>query len=397
MGEVTTLYDDVPGQPRAVAALLAAAAHPVHAYLLLGPPGTGKRAAALRFAASLLAPNLVAGMGGDDFAHGQIPIEGDPDQEVLRRVVAGVHPDVILVEREGATISIEAAREVTRLAARTPVESSRKVLILPDFHLVREAGPALLKTIEEPPASTVFVILAEYLPPELVTIASRCVRIDFAPLAPGLVVQILTSEGVEPDLAGELAEAAGGRLDRARLLASDPAFERRRRAWRGVPGDLDGSGAAAASVADRLIGLLEESVIPIQARHAEELAGLEERNARALEVNGKVGRGARSGLRAGFRELEERHKREIRRQRTDELRTGLATLAGVYAERLGDPGWSEAALEAVRLIDGLAADLEFNPGEGLALTALLIRLGRLGWGGAPVGAAVERATGGPGR
>jgi DNA polymerase III subunit delta' len=310
---------------------------------------------------------LVAGVGEDD-----------PNESVYRRVLAGVHPDVTVVEREGATISIEAAREVTRLAARSPVEGPRKVLILPDFHLVREAGPALLKTIEEPPASTVFVILAEYVPPELVTIASRCVRIDFAPMPVEVVVKILISEGVEPALAAELADAAGGRLDRARLLASDAAFERRRQAWRDVPGELDGSGAAATSVADRLIGLLEESVIPIQGRQAEELTALEERNTRALEVNGKVARGGRSGLRTGFREMEERHKREIRRQRTDELRTGLATLAGAYRERLVDPARSSAAAAAVGLIDGLAADLEFNPGESLALTALLIRLGRLG-------------------
>lgn len=383
-GGVSTLYDDVPGQPLAVSALLAAAAHPVHAYLFVGPAGTGKRAAAVRFAASLLAPSLVVGKteeGESDRNHREWDTgEREGDGEVRRRVLAGIHPDVTVVEREGATISIDTAREVTRLAARSPLECSRQVLILPDFHLVREAGPALLKTIEEPPASTVFVILAEYVPPELVTIASRCVRIDFAPLPPALVVEILTSEGVEPALAVELAEAAGGRLDRARLLASDPAFERRRQAWREVPAALDGSSAAAASVADRLIGLLEESVTPIQARQAEESAALEERNARALEVNGKVGRAARTGLRAGFRELEERHKREIRRQRTDELRTGLATLAGAYEERLTDPTSQSVAAEAVRLIDGFAADLEYNPGEGLALTALLIRLGRHGPG-----------------
>ena len=375
---MSTLYDDVPGQPLAVAALLAAAAHPVHAYLLVGPPGTGKRAAALRFAASLLAPGLVDRWAPDDRTGGPGAGTHAEDREVLRRVLAGVHPDVMVVEREGATISIDSAREVTRLAARSPIECSRKVLVLPDFHLVREAGPALLKTIEEPPASTVFVILADYVPPELVTIASRCVRIDFAPLSTGLVVKILTSEGVEPALAVELGEAAGGRLDRARLLASDPAFEQRRLAWRAAPGELDGSPAAATSVADRLIALLDESVVPIQARQAEELGALEERNARALEVNGKVGRGARSGLRTGFREMEERHKREIRRQRTDELRTGLATMAGAYRERLADPARAKGATEAVGLIDGFAADLEFNPGEGLALTALLIRLGRLG-------------------
>src|SRR5205085_2062514 len=95
--------------------------------------------------------------------------------------------------------------EITRLAVRSPVQSARKVLVLVDFHLVAEAGPALLKTIEEPPASTVFVILAEHVPSELVTIASRCCRVDFGPLAPERVAAALEAEGVPPETAHEPA------------------------------------------------------------------------------------------------------------------------------------------------------------------------------------------------
>jgi hypothetical protein len=159
-----------------------------------------------------------------------------------------------------------------------------------------------------------------------------------------------------------------------------------------VPGDLDGSGATAARLADRLVALLDDSVAPMRLRHEAELAALEERNTRAVEVNGKVGRGARSGVKAGVRETEERHKREVRRQRTDELRSGLATLAGAYRDRLGAVGdspltasaastaWTASTasvVEAVGLIDALGADLAYNPGEGLALLALLVRLGQL--------------------
>lgn len=358
------LYADVPGQGRAVEALRAAAHRPVHAYLLVGPAGTGKLAAARSFAASLLCPS-----GGDGTC------------DTCRRVLAGTHPDVTVVEREGAFITVDAAREVARLAARSPVEGDRKVLVLQDFHLVREAGPALLKTIEEPPASAVFVVLAEYVPPELVTIASRCVQVDFTPLSPATVIAELVAGGIAPDLAAELAAAAGGRLDRARLLAEDPSFEARRQAWLSVPGRLDGRGRAAAVLADELVGLLEGSVAPLRARHEVELAALEERNARALEVNGKVGRGARGGVKAGVRELEDRQKRELRRQRTDELRTGLAILAGAYRDRLAAatrPEAQRAAGDAVGLIHRLGADLANNPGELLALQALLARLGRLG-------------------
>lgn len=358
------LFADVPGQPRAVDALRAAAHRPVHAYLLVGPAGTGKLAAARSFAAFLLCP------------HG-----GDGTCDTCRRVLAGTHPDVTVVEREGAFITVDAAREVGRLAARSPVEGDRKVLVLQDFHLVREAGPALLKTIEEPPPSAVFVVLAEYVPPELVTIASRCVQVDFAPLSPATVIAELVAGGIGPELAAELAAAAGGRLDRARLLAEDPSFEARRQAWLSVPGRLDGRGRAAAVLADELVALLEGSVAPLRARHEAELAALEERNARALEINGKVGRGARGGVKAGVRELEDRQKREVRRQRTDELRTGLAILAGAYRDRLAAatrPEAQRAAGDAVGLIHRLGADLANNPGELLALQALLARLGRLG-------------------
>lgn len=374
-GAIAELYQDVVGQDRVVAILARAATRPVHAYLFVGPSGTGKAAAATSFAAALLCPT--AGV------HREGPL-----CEGCRRVLAGVHPDVMHVEREGASIGIEAAREVTRTAFMSPVEAGRKVVILHDFHLVRDTGPALLKTIEEPPATTVFVVLAEYLPPELQTIASRCVTLEFSPLSPAEVVGALTAAGVERDRAVELAEAAGGRLDRARLLAADPRFEERRRTWHSIPARLDGTGATAAAIVDQLIGLLDASVEPLQARQAEELTALQERNQRAAEVQssgrGSKGAGraraARSALGAGVKELEERHRREIRRQRTDELRLGLSTLASAYRARLSaapDHRRRRAAVEAIGQVDQCVRSLEYNPGEQLVLQALFCRLGRI--------------------
>lgn len=356
---IPDLYADVVEQQAAVAALRAAARQPVHAYLLVGPAGTGKRAAAWSFAASLLCPN-----GGDGTC------------DVCRRVLAGVHPDVVVIEREGPFITIGTAREIARAAARSPVEGRRKILLLNDFHLVREAGPALLKTIEEPPPSTVFVILAEFIPPELVTIASRCVQVDFSPLSPQAIADALMAEGIPAQLAGELAVAAEGRLDRARLLAGDPEFASRRQLWQSIPGRLDGTGSAAVKLAGQVIESLEHSVAPLRARQQEELAELEARNARMNQINGKPagGRGAASGV----KELEDRHRREVRRQRTDELKAGLAALAGVYRDRLvaGGAG-SVEAIGAIDAVQGTYANLEYNPNELLQLEALFVRLGRL--------------------
>jgi DNA polymerase-3 subunit delta' len=347
------------GQRAAVKALRAAARKPVHAYLFVGPPGTGKLAAARAFAAILLCPN-----GGEDGC------------DTCRRVAAEAHPDFIVLEREGAALSIDQAREVARVASRSSVEGGRVVVVLPDLHLARDAVPALLKTIEEPPAPTVFLALAEYVPPELVTVASRCVRIDFVPLSDAEVRDVLVAEGLEPDRAAVVASMAGGRLDRARLLASDPEAESRRRSWDAVPSRLDGSGATVAVVVEELVELLKRSVAPLAARQDAEVAGLVEHN--TAELPSAPARVVQSVSRLGVREMEERHRREQRRQRTDELRTGLGVLAGAYRDRAAGGTLSPArAAEAVALIDGLASDLAFNPGEQLALQALLLRLDRL--------------------
>src|SRR5438270_3881890 len=341
-----TVFDRVTGQDRAVARLEAAARTPVHAYLFAGPPGSGKRAAAMAFAAALLCPDGGCGACA-----------------ACERVLDGVHPDVVVVERTGPYITVDQAREIVRLAMRTPNEESRKVLVLTDFHLVREAAPTLLKIIEEPPASTVFVILADHVPVELETIASRCVRIDFRAIGREQLVDTLVAEGVDRHSAEEAADAAGGRLDRARLLASDPDLAARREAWRSVPSRLDGTGAAVATVAAELASLISTAgVEPLHARHKAELEALEER-------------ANRYGDRVNRKQVDEQHRRELRRLRMDELRFGLATLQQAYRDALVDgSGPTAACLAAVDAIVEAAEALERNPNETLLLQALLLKL-----------------------
>jgi DNA polymerase-3 subunit delta' len=341
-----TVLDAVTGQERAVARLRAAAGTPVHAYLFVGPPGSGKRAAARAFAAALLCPR-----GGC----GECP--------VCQRVLAGVHPDVVTAERSGPYITVDQAREIVRLAMRSPNEESRKVLVLTDFHLVQQAAPTLLKIVEEPPESTVFVILAEHVPPELETIASRCVRIEFSGLSQEHLTDLLVAEGVDRDAAAQAAAAASGRLDRARLLASDPGLAARRQAWRDVPERLDGTGAAAAAAAAELADLTANAgVEPLHARHRAEVEAMEERL-------------SRYGERVNRRQLEEQHRRELRRLRMDELRFGLAMLQEAYRDALVEDAASTAScLAAVDAITEAAEALERNPNELLLLQSLLVRL-----------------------
>lgn len=348
----TDLYRTVVGQERAVRHLRAAARHPVHAYLLVGPAGTGARDAARAFAADLLCQN-----------------GGDGECDVCVRVLGARHPDVINVERTGASILVEEINEVLRLAVRPPAEGAKKVIILNDFHLVDQQYPRLLKTLEEPPPSSVFVVLAEDLPPELATIASRCVRVDFGPVPIEAIERALVGEGVEAHQAAEIAAASAGRIDRARLLAADPGFAARQALWRGVPARLDGTGATIAVLTDELVASVETVLDPLRARQSAEAAEMEERVARYGE------RGS------GRKDLEARHKREQRRIRTDELRFGLATLATVYRDALVSDGHhsthgisTRVALAAIEAIDRASEALVRNPNETLLVQGLLARL-----------------------
>jgi DNA polymerase-3 subunit delta' len=356
---VRALFDDVVGQDEAVEQLRAAARRPVHAYLLLGPPGVGQRALVRGFAAALLCPN-----GGDGTC------------ATCRRTLAGVHPDLVEVDRTGPSVTVDDARRIVTLAQRRPLEARRQVVAVSDVHLALRAAPVLLKTLEEPARDTVFVLLADLVPHEMVTVASRCVRIDLHPVSPDALTPWLVAQGVEPDRAREIAVAAGGSLDRARLLVHDDGFAARRSLWRDVPTRLDGTGATAAALAAELLASAEEAVEPLRALHQEAMQALAE-EAQSMGERGVPGR----------KDIEDQQRREERRWRADELRAGLGVLAGAYRDRLVTevtvgrspaPGrLAERVHElsgAVAFIEEVCVEMIRNPNESLMLEALLVRL-----------------------
>ena len=342
-----SVWDGVVGQPRAVDQLSRAAAAPVHAYLFAGPPGSTKDEAARAFAALLLT--------GID----------DADGRDARLVLGGEHPDVREVERAGARITQEQVSEVIRTASLAPVEGNHKVMILHEFHLLDATGAArLLKTLEEPPPRTTFIVLADQVPPELVTIASRCVRIEFSTIGEATIRDVLAAEGIAPGVAELAAHAAEGNLARARVLAVDPGLMERREAFAAIPHRIDGTGATVVRLCSELQGLIEGAAAPLAERQAKEAEELEARVAAAGE------RGS------GRKALEERHKRELRRHRTDELRSGLAVVAGTYRDALvhGSVGRTDAVVHAVQRIHVALDALERNPNEPLLLQSLLLDL-----------------------
>ena len=342
------VWADVVGQPDAIARLTAAAAHPVHAYLLVGPSGSGKRAAARGFAALLLS----AGSQGDEAERHQ------------RLALAETHPDLHIVEATTAQGRIDAptAKAIVKQAALSPAEGDRKVLVLEDFHRIDQFGAILLKYVEEPPPSTYFVILAEDVPPELVTIASRSVRIDLGPVPLVEVIERLMAEGIDAELAASVAAAAAGDLDRARLLATDDRFAVRAAALRAMPGRLNDTGARAAELAAEIKALIDDAQSAIDARHEQEAADLEER----IERYGQRG--------SGKKDLIDRHKREVRRHRFAELRLALAVFAGVYRDALPTARHPEELVQAIQRLDRVALKLEVFPNESLMLQSLMAQL-----------------------
>jgi DNA polymerase-3 subunit delta' len=328
----------VVGQERAVEQLRAAATEPVHAYLFVGPRGSGKRRAAAALAGELV---------------------GDPvDRERTRRLAAAEnHPDLVVVEPEGNTLRTEEAEAIVHAASRSPIEGGAKVILIDRFHdATAEAAAKLLKPIEEPPPSTRFILLAEEVPPEHITIASRSTRIDFPSVSTAAIVEALVARGVPHEAALVAAEGSGGDVGRAELLVSDEAFAERRNLWWSAPTRLDGSGHAVSEIVAELRSAIDEAQEPLETRHAAELEAMAEQE----ELTGTRGSGRKA--------METRHKREARLHRTDEWRMGLATLALRYREPVVERREHVGVHEQ---LTGAADSLGRNPNEELWLTSLL--------------------------
>ena len=204
--------------PHAAAVLGAALdGRPAHAYLLHGPAGTGKRAAARDFAAQLLAR----------------------DSESARtRVLHGTHPDLTWVAPSGAheMLRRDVQESVVAAASHTPFESSHRVFVLERADTMNdEAANALLKTLEEPPPYVVLLLLTDNPSQVLPTISSRCQPVRFDPLPAAELAQKLQSRGIDPETATACARLSLGDGERALTLALTPELRARTEAFARAP------------------------------------------------------------------------------------------------------------------------------------------------------------------
>ncbi|MEO8363472.1 MAG: hypothetical protein ABI570_03710 [Ilumatobacteraceae bacterium] len=343
-----SVWDPVVGQDRAVERLIQLSRNPVHAYLFVGPEGCGKEEAARAFATLLIT-------GKDDSSSRQAKL-----------IARGAFADVSEVLREGAAVDKDEADNIVRQAATTPTESPVKVVIVHEVHLMRDsAAVRLLKTIEEPTPTMIFILLADQIVPLLSTITSRCVVLNFVRPDDATIISELRKIGVSSKDAQAIARAANGNIQRARMLVSDKWLAERQQAFSDVPYQLDGTGATVARVVDELLEHIDTASEPLLTEHANELEELEQR----VALTGERGSGRKT--------LQDRHKRQARKFKSDELRSGLSAIAATYhsfvtsLDSYPDTGKYS---EAIGRIHKAMGALALNANETLLLQSLFLQL-----------------------
>jgi DNA polymerase-3 subunit delta' len=231
-------FRDIVGHRRVVALLarsVSRASLPP-SLIFAGPSGVGKRLAALSTAQALncLAPHTSAAIDTD--ACGTCP--------ACTRIARGVHPDVLIIEPgDNGSIRIDAIRELIDRAQYRPFEGHRRVAIIDEADaLVVAAQHAMLKTLEEPPSSSVFILVTSRPDALLATVQSRCPRLRFRPLGPDEVAAVLVRRGRSDVESRAVAAIAGGSIGHGLEASAAELVEARNIAT--------GALVAAASTAD---------------------------------------------------------------------------------------------------------------------------------------------------
>lgn len=319
-----SVWEGLLGHPRALAVVKNAAARPTGSYLLVGAPGGGKRNAARVLAAALICP------------------EGCGECNACSRVLRDLHPDVTVLQPEGYTFAVEALRAAAAAAAQTPLEAAHRVFLVEEADRIPERTQnALLKALEEPNASVVWILLASSTEAFLPTIVSRCQMIDFPPVAEEALAKLLRSRYSMSEQASHLhIRASRGDLDAAVRLAEDtPADALRRRALQ-VCVRPEPSGAALLREADAIKALATSFRDAADKKLTAEIADFE-----------KVA-GPQTG--AWRKRMLDRNKRVLRRLETEVFIDYLSWLGGAFRDlAAASSGAPQDALIAHDFVEGL--------------------------------------------
>lgn len=356
------VWADLVGQAHAVRILRAAAAAAVaapaadapaaamsQAWLLTGPPGSGRSTAARALAAALQCTGT-PGPGGSG------PGSGCGSCQPCRTVLAGTHPDVLLIRTELLSLGIDDIRRLVSRAAMSPTVGRRLVVMIEDAdRLTEPAADALLKSIEEPPPHTVWLLCTPTVDDVPPTIRSRCRHLLLrTPTVDAVADFLVRRHGADPDLALLGARCAQGHIGRARALATDAGVRARHDAVVGLPRRLTGPASAAVAAADLVATATADA----------EAASTGAATAATARLRGQLGvvDGTRPdrAAQAALRELAEEQETMAKRAVRDHLDRALVDLAAFYrdvlATQFGAPG---AAVNEHR-----RGDLDLLAGQG---------------------------------
>ncbi|WP_236683260.1 DNA polymerase III subunit delta' [Demequina sediminicola] len=309
-----SVWADVVGQDRAIAPLQAAVERPAamtHAWLVTGPPGSGRSVAGRAFAAALQCPE-----GGCGQCH------------ACTTALAGTHADVTVLATEKVTIGIDEVRSLVATAHTSPTEGRWRVILVEDADRMTErTSNLLLKSIEEPPPRTVWILCAPSAEDVMVTIRSRSRHVNLSVPDPEAVAQLLVDrDGVEPDLARECAYAAQSHIGMARRLARDSDARARRSQVLALATEIRGVGDAVLAAAD-LVKVAEDDAAAATAER-----DIEERNSLLRTLGADDGGRLPPALRSQVKQLEEDQKRRATRHKRDVLDRAIVDLLSLYRD-----------------------------------------------------------------
>ena len=266
-----------------------------HAYLFVGAPGSGKLDAAWALAQALLCEN--DGCGACD---------------ACVRVARHTHPDVHVYEPESATgYLIAQVRDLLEDVALSPIRASRKVYIIDRAEQLRaNTANALLKTLEEPPAHTVFILLGTSTDVMLPTIVSRCQCVPFRMLSTEeSTTAVAHATGLAPARCRMAVAVAGSPSRAIEFLKSAERQEARRQMLRAVDALPRADEADILLAAKDLMGAIRAPLADVKSTQQAVL----EQNADYLS-------------RGALKQLEDRNKRELSARERSGIMEALASV-----------------------------------------------------------------------
>lgn len=335
---VSSVFDRLVGQEAVVIGLRAAAAAArevvadggtvadlagssmTHAWLFTGPPGSGR---------SVAARALTAALQCDD------PVEpGCGHCRACTTVLAGTHADVRSIAPDGLSIAVKQMREVVADASRRPSVGNWQIVLIEDAdRLTEQAGNALLKMVEEPPAQTIVLLCAPTVDPEdiSVTLKSRCRHVPLVTPSAPAIAAVLEKDGIDAERAAWAAGVSGGHVGRAKRLATDPEAQKQRK---------QALGLARAATSEGVYGVVEQLLRDAESTAKELNADVNERETEDLKTAlgaGGVGRGTGGVMRGSagqLKDLEKRQKARGTRAVRDALDRALIDLAALFRDAL---------------------------------------------------------------